>query len=111
MLKIKRLSRHKKIAKKIRGGSDKPRVCVFKSSQHIYAQVIDDSKGVTLASESDLKIEKGTKKEKALVVGENLAKKLLKLNIKQIVFDRGGFIYHGRVLSVAEGLRKGGCEF
>lgn len=97
--------------RKLAGVSDRPRLAVYRSGQHIYAQVIDDSKSVTLVSESDLKIKTGTKKEKALQVGENLAKKALKLKVTQIVFDRGGFKYHGRVEALAEGLRKGGLQF
>ncbi len=83
---------------------------MFRSTQHIYAQIIDDSKNKTLVSSSDVKL-KGTKKEKAVLVGEDLAKKAAKLKIKKIVFDRGGFKYHGRISSLAEGARKGGLEF
>jgi large subunit ribosomal protein L18 len=111
MLKFKRQARHKKIRKKVSGTTDKPRVAVFRSEQHIYAQIIDDSKGKTLISESDLKIKVGTKKERATLVGENLAKKATKQKITKIVFDRGGFLYHGRVAALAEGLRKGGLQF
>lgn len=108
MLKEKRLARHKKIKKKIRGSTQRPRVVVFKSDQHIYAQVVDDDQGKTLISGSDLKLKDGTKVEKAFKVGEELAKKALKKKIKTVVFDRGGFRYHGRVAALAEGLRKGG---
>lgn len=111
MLKVKRIKRHKKIRKQIVGTSNRPRLSVFKSDQHIYAQIIDDSKGATLIADSDLKIKDGTKLDKALKVGEALAKKALKKKIKQVVFDRGGFIYHGRVAALAEGARKGGLEF
>lgn len=111
MLKQKRQSRHKKIRRKVMGTEARPRVAVFRSSQHIYAQLIDDSKAITLASQSDLGIEKGTKSEKANEVGEKLAQKVLKLKIKKIVFDRGGFKYHGRIATLAAGLRKGGLEF
>lgn len=90
---------------------DRPRVAVFKSAAHIYAQIIDDKAGKTLASESDLKVKEGTKTEKAMKVGENLAQKAVKAKITKIVFDRGGFNYHGRVASLAEGLRKGGLQF
>lgn len=93
------------------GVGDRPRVAVFKSGQHIYAQIIDDLKGKTLVSESDLKIKTGTKKEKAGKVGETLAAKAVKAKIKKIVFDRGGFSYHGRIAALAEGLRKGGLQF
>ncbi|MDO8638627.1 MAG: 50S ribosomal protein L18, partial [Candidatus Daviesbacteria bacterium] len=81
-------------------------------SKYIYAQIIDDSCGKTLVSESDLKMEKGgTKMERATKVGENLAKKVLKKNISQVVFDRGGFLYHGRIKNVAQGAREGGLKF
>lgn len=111
MLKHKRLRRHLKVRKKIKSTPDRPRVAVFKSGQHIYAQVIDDEKGVTLLASSDLKIKEGTKSEKATKVGEELAKAALKKNVKKIVFDRGGFKYHGRIAALAQGLRKGGLIF
>lgn len=111
MKKIKRIQRHKKVRKNVIGTSARPRVAVFKSGQHIYAQVIDDQKNQTLVSDSDLKLSTGTKSEKALKVGEELAKKALKKNIKAVVFDRGGFRYHGRIAAIAEGLRKGGLSF
>jgi large subunit ribosomal protein L18 len=110
MLKVKRLNKHKKIAKRIRGTAEQPRLAVFRSTQHIYAQIIDDSASKTLAAESDLKL-KGTKKERAAMVGENLAKKAIALKVKKVVFDRGGVLYHGRVQSLADGARKGGLEF
>ncbi len=111
MFKIKRQHRHKRVRKTITGTMERPRVAVFRSTQHIYAQIINDTEHKTLVSESDLKLEKGTKKEKAVLVGENLAKKALSAKIKKVVFDRGGIKYHGRVASLAEGLRKGGLEF
>lgn len=111
MLKTKRVRNHKRVRKNINGTKDKPRVAVFKSTQHIYAQVIDDSLGKTLVSESDLKVTSGTKKERALKVGESLAKKAIKAKITKIVFDRGGFSYHGRIAALADGLRKGGLIF
>lgn len=111
MYKIKRELRHKKVRKNVSGTPARPRVAVFRSSQHIYAQIIDDSKAVTLISESDLKSKNGTKKERAVMVGENLAKKAVVKKIKKVVFDRGGYKYHGRVAALAEGLRKGGLEF
>ncbi len=110
MLKISRQRRHKTLRKKITGLENKPRLAVFKSTQHIYAQIIDDNKNKTLASASDAKLT-GTKKEKAGLVGEAIAEKAKKLKIKKIVFDRGGFKYHGRIAVLAEGARKGGLEF
>lgn len=107
----RRKRRQFRIRKRVKGLETRPRVAVFKSGQHIYAQVIDDTKGVTLASDSDLKVKEGTKKERALKVGENLARIALKKKIEAVVFDRGGFAYHGRVAALAEGLRKGGLKF
>jgi large subunit ribosomal protein L18 len=111
MKKLKRLARHKKVRKNITGTDSRLRVAVFRSTKHIYAQVIDDTKGVTLTAASDLTIKKGTKSERATQVGETLAKQALEKKIKNIVFDRGGFRYHGRVAALAEGLRKGGLSF
>lgn len=111
MKKVLRISKHKRVRKNITGTADKPRVAVFKSGQHIYAQIIDDLKGATLVSESDLKIKQGTKTEKATKVGEALAQKAIKAKVTKIIFDRGGFAYHGRVAALAEGLRKGGLQF
>lgn len=111
MIKTKRLQKHKKIRKNITGTAVRPRLSVFRSSQHIYAQIIDDMQGKTLAAVSDLKYENGTKLEKAMVAGEDIAKKALKKNLKQVVFDRGGYRYHGRVAALATGARKGGLVF
>lgn len=96
--------------KKIRGTKDRPRLSVFRSSQHILAQIIDDVAGRTLASATDDK-EKGTKSQKAYNVGKNLAQIALKLKIKNVVFDRGRFLYQGRVAQVAKGAREGGLKF
>lgn len=104
--------RHKSIRKYLKGTTEKPRLAVFRSIQYIYVQIIDDSKHQTLVSESDLKMEQGgTKMERAYKVGENLAKKALKKNISTVVFDRGGFLYHGRIKKIAEGAREGGLKF
>ncbi len=111
MYKIRRLAKHKRVRKDIKGVAGQPRVSVFRSSQHIYAQLIDDVKKTTLVAESDLKIDNGTKRERAEQVGELLAKKASSLKIKKIVFDRGGFKYQGRVAALASGLRKGGLQF
>ncbi len=116
MLKNLRIRKHTKIRKKIMGTEDCPRLSVFRSSQHIYAQIIDDSQSKTLVSVSDLKETgtggaSGTKKEKALKVGKNLAEKALKHKIKRVVFDRGGFLYQGRVAELAKGAREGGLNF
>lgn len=111
MKRVLRENKHRRVRKTIFGDMDRPRVAVFKSGQHIYAQIIDDLKGKTLVAESDLKVKEGTKKEKALKVGETLAGKAIKAKITKVVFDRGGFAYHGRIASLAEGLRKGGLQF
>ncbi len=117
--KFKRNQRHSRVRKKISGTPEIPRVSVFKSSRHIYAQVIDDSNGITIAQAStltpDLKKELDNadlkKTDKANIVGKHLAEIALSKNIKKIRFDRGGYPYHGRVRSLAEGLRESGLEF
>ena len=99
---------------KIRGTAKRPRLSVFRSNKRIYAQLIDDEARKTLlaASEKEIKPEiKQAKTEKAKLVGEILAKKALRKKIKQVVFDRGPFRYHGRVKALAEGARKGGLKF
>ncbi|MBI2196293.1 50S ribosomal protein L18 [Candidatus Daviesbacteria bacterium] len=110
MYKASRVSKHQKIRKKIIGTKDKPRLAVFRSGQHIYAQIIDDSQSKTLVAASDLK-ENGTKKERALKVGKSLAERALKHKITVVVFDRGGFLYQGRIAEIAKGAREGGLKF
>ena len=98
--------------KKIRGTSKRPRLAVFRSQKAIYAQIIDDEKGKTLAAANDKEINgKGTKIEKAGLVGDALAKKALKKKIKAVIYDRRHYQYHGRVKALAEGARKGGLKF
>lgn len=110
--KEKRRRRHHRIRAKIKGTEKRPRLAVFRSHSHIYAQLIDDQKARTLASASSKEIEKkGTKSEIAYLVGELIAKKAKELGIRKVVFDRGGFKYHGRVKKLAEGARKGGLVF
>jgi large subunit ribosomal protein L18 len=111
-----RAKRVKRIRKKITGTSDRPRLCVFKSSKHIYAQIIDDSIGKTIACMStvDKLFESGDEKGKsssAERVGEILAQRAKSAGIEKVVFDRGGFIYHGRIKAVSDGARKGGLQF
>jgi large subunit ribosomal protein L18 len=113
-----RVRRHLRVRNKVNGTPDKPRLAIFRSSRHIYAQVIDDTKGATLVSVSTLtadlkkKFAKGDKKEKAKVVGEEIAKRCKKKKISQVVFDRGGFLFTGgRIKAVAEGAREGGLKF
>ena len=113
--KIERRQRIKfRIKKIVSGTAQKPRLAVFRSNSEIYAQIIDDTKGVTLVAASsrdkDLKAS-GTKTEKAKQVGEAIAKKALAAGIETISFDRGGYLYHGRVKSLAEGAREGGLKF
>lgn len=102
---------HSKIRKKIFGTGSRPRLAVFRSGRHIYAQIIDDSVGKTLVSKSDLKMPKLLKSQKAYEAGKKLAALAEKLKIKKVVFDRGGFLYHGRVAMLAKGAREGGLEF
>lgn len=113
--KIERRQRIKfRIKKIVSGTAQKPRLVVFRSNSEIYAQIIDDTKGVTLVAASsrdkDLKAT-GTKTEKAKQVGKAIAKKALAAGIESISFDRGGYLYHGRVKSLAEGAREGGLKF
>ena len=108
----KRYRRHHKIRAKIIGSKKCPRLSVFRSNQHIYAQLIDDEEGKTLASISDLKLKKNIKKIKAAdEIGKLIAEKALEKKIKKVVFDRGGYKYHGRIKEVAEAARKGGLVF
>lgn len=133
----KRKRRHKRVRAKIFGTSKRPRFCVFRSARHIYTQLIDDEKGKTLAAASDLELKKPQKKKirktakpargkktkkeekpsrtgKVLIayeVGKLIAQKALKNKIKEVVFDRGGYKYHGRIKALAEGAREAGLEF
>jgi large subunit ribosomal protein L18 len=114
---IARDRRRQRVRKKILGTDQRPRVCVFKSKKHIYAQVISDERGMTLASISTLskdladKVEKIKGVEAAKQVGVSLAKVCKEKNITRIVFDRNGFLFHGRVKAIADGAREGGLEF
>lgn len=110
---ISRNKRHIRVRKHLAGTTERPRLAVFRSAVHIYAQVIDDTAGKTLAAVSDLKDEKKgkTKKEMSFEVGRKLAEQALKKGIKQVVFDRGGFAYAGRVKELAQGAREGGLQF
>jgi len=109
----RKLRRKRRVSANICGTKDRPRISVFRSNQHIYAQAIDDIERKTLVSSSSvvlLKNKKITKKEEAKLVGLDLAQKLKKINISQAVFDRGGYHYHGRVAALADGLREGGIK-
>lgn len=110
--KAARARRHTRIRMKVAGTPAIPRLAVFRSNKHIQVQLIDDVAGKTLAATSALALKaKGTKTEKSAVVGTDIAKRALALNIKKVVFDRGGFIYTGRVKALADAARAGGLEF
>ncbi len=112
--KAQRLKRHRRVRKNISGTAERPRLNVFRSLNNIYAQIIDDSKGVTLAAASSLDKEfegYGGNIEAAKKVGVMIAEKAAAKGIKAVVFDRGGYVYHGRVAALAEGAREGGLEF
>lgn len=102
-----------KIRKRVIGSAERPRLCIFRSSKHVYAQVIDDASGVTLASASTLDTDgvSGANKDACAAIGKEVAKRAVAKNIKQVVFDRNGYLYHGRVKSLAEAAREGGLEF
>ena len=111
---VARLKRHQRVRKNISGTAERPRLNVYRSLNHIYAQIIDDTKGFTLVSASSMDKDftaNGGNIEGAKAVGNAIAKKALEKGIKAVVFDRGGYIYHGRVAALAEGAREGGLEF
>ena len=100
-----------RIRKSVKGTAERPRFSVFRSNKQIYAQIINDLTGCTLASASSLGMETMPKKEQAAKVGEMMAKKALEAGISQVVFDRNGYLYHGRVKELADGARNGGLKF
>ena len=112
-----RVIRHARVRKKVSGTEQRPRLSVYRSTNHIYAQLIDDVKGNTLCAASTLekdvaaKVKDLSKSDAAKVVGKAVAEKALKLGIKEVVFDRGGYLYTGRVQALAEGAREAGLEF
>ena len=113
-----RSKRKQRVRKKIRGTSERPRLCVFRSSKHVYAQIIDDLGGRTLMTVSSLSKDlgpkiggKGGNKEGAALVGAAIADLAIKKGVKKVVFDRNGFLYHGRVKALSEGAREHGLEF
>lgn len=116
-VKEARIRRHKRIRKKVFGFAERPRLAVYRSLNHIYAQIIDDTGKNTLVAASSLDKELGDKKshkgniKTAKLVGELIAKKALDKGIKKVVFDRSGYLYHGRVKAIAEAARKAGLEF
>ena len=113
--RLARRRRHLRIRRRLRGTGARPRLCVFRSLQHIYAQVIDDTSGRTLAAASTLDAAlqglSGNKAERARAVGVAIAERASAAGITQVVFDRGGYQYHGRVRTLAEAAREGGLEF
>jgi len=112
--RAQRLKRHKRVRSKITGTAERPRLNVFRSEKHIYAQIIDDTKGNTICSASSVEKDfegRGSNKEAARKVGEAVAKRAVAKGIETVVFDRGGYIYHGRVKELAEAAREGGLTF
>ena len=113
-----RLKRKSRVRKNVKGTPEKPRLSIFKSAKHIYAQIIDDSQAATLIDASSLSKDiqgqiqgKGGNKEGAVIVGQAVAERALKKGIKKVVFDRNGFLYHGRVKALADSARENGLQF
>jgi large subunit ribosomal protein L18 len=113
IVRQRREKRHRSIRKRVQGTAARPRLNVFRSSAHIYAQIIDDQQGHTIvaASSLDKAVPDGTKTDKARAVGRLVAERAVEKGIRQVVFDRGGYLYHGRVKAVAEGARGAKLEF
>ena len=115
--RIRRIARHQRVRKNVNGSSERPRMSVYRSLNHTYAQVIDDKEGVTLVSASSLEesvknnLADKSKKEIASLVGSLIAERAMDNGLKDVIFDRGGYKYHGRVKAVAEAARKGGLTF
>lgn len=101
-----RVRRHKRVRARVKGTHERPRLSVFRSARYIYAQLIDDHKGLTLLS-----MKGGARADAAFKVGKGIAKKALEKGVKEVVFDRGGFAFHGRIKALAEGAREGGLRF
>ena len=112
-----RLRKHVRVRKKITGTAERPRLCIFRSAKHIYAQIIDDTNSTTLAAASTVdealkgKFEHSGNKSAARDVGKLIGTKAIEKGIKQVVFDRGGYLYHGRIKELADGAREAGLEF
>jgi large subunit ribosomal protein L18 len=103
--------RHLRVRKRVEGTPERPRLVIYRSLKHIYAQVVDDTTGRTLAAASDLAIGEGKKAARAAEVGKMIAAKAKDAGVTSVTFDRGGYRYHGRVRAVADGAREGGLEF
>lgn len=114
---LARIRRHRRVRKEIFGTTERPRLCVFRSSKHIYAQIVDDLVGKTLVSASTMdselkgKVKSGGNVKAAKLVGALLAKRALSKSIEKIVFDRGGYLFHGRIKALADAAREGGLSF
>lgn len=110
-----RRKRHFRIRKRVTGTASKPRLSVFRSNKDVYVQLIDDENGNTLTAassrEKDIAAQKVAKSDSSKLVGEAIARKAIDLGIKEIVFDRSGYLYHGRIKAIADGAREGGLEF
>nr|BED43196.1 ribosomal protein L18 [Pyropia sp. Myanmar_A]BED43393.1 ribosomal protein L18 [Pyropia sp. Myanmar_B]BED43590.1 ribosomal protein L18 [Pyropia sp. Myanmar_C] len=112
-----RIHKHKRVRKKVQGTSSRPRLCVFRSNKHIYAQIIDDVKGITLVAKSSVNLNSQESHQirpnchTSRIVGKELAEQSIKEGIKNVVFDRGGKLYHGRVKALAEAAKESGIEF
>jgi large subunit ribosomal protein L18 len=109
--KTKRVLRHRRVRSHLSGTAERPRLAVFRSDKHIYAQIIDDTTGTTVAAASDIKVDGGQKTERAAKVGASIAELAKKAGIEAVNFDRGGFKYHGRVKALAEAAREAGLNF
>jgi len=110
--KAKRIIRHKRVRAKVLGSESKPRLCVFRSSAHIYAQLINDATGKTILAVNDVDLKgKDKKVDSAKKIGKMIAEKAVEKKITEVIFDRGGYRYHGRVKALAEGAREGGLKF
>ncbi len=107
----KRVRRHLRVRRRISGTAERPRLVVFRSLKHIYAQLVDDVAGRTLMTVSSSAVTEGKKSERSVQVGKSIAEKAKAAGITRVVFDRAGYKYHGRVKAVAEGAREGGLEF
>jgi len=113
----RRVRKHERVRKSVEGSSERPRLNVFRSSKHIYAQIVDDVKGHTLVAASSLSKEldgqfkTGANKPAARAVGKLIAQKAIEAKLDKVVFDRGGYVYHGRIKELAEGAREGGLKF
>ncbi len=105
-----RVRRHARVRKKVSGSQARPRLAVYRSNRHIYAQLIDDARAVTIASASDREVAKGDKTERAKAVGALIATRAKEHGVEVAVFDRGGRLYHGRVAALADGAREGGLQ-